>query len=33
MCMWLDELSLVRNEASMAVSRSRWRPAVLILQG
>ena len=26
MCMWLDELSLVRNEASTAVSRSRWSP-------
>ena len=32
-CMWLVELSLVRNEASTAVSRSRWRPSVLIPQG
>src|SRR6201996_2559908 len=29
-CMWLDALSFVRNEASTAVSRSRWRPCVLI---
>jgi hypothetical protein len=31
--MWLDELSLLRNEASSAVNRSRWRPSVLIPQG
>src|SRR3954447_6257237 len=29
-CMWLLELSLVRNEASTAVRRSRWRPEVAI---
>src|ERR1041385_4009527 len=28
--MWLDEVSFVRNEASTAVSRSRWSPAVLM---
>ena len=28
--MWLVVLSFVRNEASTAVSRSRWRPCVLI---
>src|ERR1700742_4882519 len=28
--MWLEALSLVRNEASTAVSRSRWCPCVLI---
>src|ERR1700743_369499 len=28
--MWLAELSFVRNEASTAVRRSRWRPCVLI---
>ena len=33
MCMWLDEVSLVRNEASVELRRSRWSPAVLILQG
>src|SRR4029077_17927081 len=32
-CMWLLELSLVRNEASTAVRRSRWRPEVAIQQG
>ena len=26
MCMWLDELSLVRNEASVELRRSRWSP-------
>src|SRR4051795_703736 len=31
--MWLLELSLVRNEASTEVRRSRWRPEVAIRQG
>jgi hypothetical protein len=31
--MWLADVSFVRKDASTAVRRSRWFPAVLIMQG
>ena len=33
MCMWLEEDSLLRNEASVAVSRSMCPPEVFIPEG